>query len=140
MTFFKSILGFRDFTKIDDIKKYINLNLFYDKKEDIFNAQHLLVFDTTKQKTWLIVSNLRLFCVLDDIAKDTFIVRWNLNKSEIIHNGSIILHIEVHDYSKNSGLINFGENHKGWLYSKKLFPTADSISKAIHNVIRTAMQ
>ena len=138
--FFKYILGFRDFSKIEEIKKFINLNLYYSKEEDILNAEHLLLFDTSKQKTWILISNLRMFCVLDDISKDTFQPRWHLNKNEIIRNGKIILEIKVHEeYSHNSGLIDFGNVHKKWLYSKKLFPNPNKLVSALKQKIQIAM-
>ena len=145
MALFKNILGFRDFSKIEEIKDYIKLNfplnLSYENSEDLDNSLELLLFETTRQKTWLLCSNFRFFCILDDIAKDTFLIRWQLAKQEIIRNESLILPININpEYKKNAGLIDFGPSHKNWLYSKSLFPNANELKNGIIDLIQNKMK
>lgn len=136
MAFLHPILGFRRFTPVDAIKKDIAAQLFADRHEHISTTGYLLLFSTTRQQTWLIASNHRLFCILDDVAGDGFVTRWELTKHTIIHNGKIILDIRIHeDYSSRSGSIDFGEMHKNWLYSKKIFPQTELLFNAFHDFI-----
>ena len=141
MAILNNILGYRDFSPIEVIKDFISRNLPSEPSENIGSAKELLLFETTRQKTWLLVSNLRLFCILDDIAKDTFEVRWVMKKSEIIEAGKIILPIAVHpEYKENTGLIDFGEKQKDWLFSKSLFSTAAKLKSAIEDLIVAQMK
>lgn len=140
MLFFNKLLGFRDFKKLDEIKKFISTNFNLDKDENIDIAAELLIFETTRQKTWILGTEERLFCVLDDVGKDTFNVRWVLTKDELINDKEIVLDISIDpSYKKETGLINFGQNHTKWLYSKKLFPSSDELHKKIIDLIEYKM-
>ena len=141
MSLLKYILGFRKFSTIVDIKNYINSKLVTDIEENVIKSKHLLLFDTSKQKTWIIFSNYKLYCVLDDISKDTFVVRWNINKNEIIKGSEVILDIKIHEnYSEHSGLVDFGRKHKDWLYSKKLFPNSEILMRTLKSSILQSMK
>ncbi|MBL4898808.1 MAG: hypothetical protein JKX76_04055 [Colwellia sp.] len=138
MGFLSNILGFRDFSKREEIKRKI-ASLKID--EDVEAADSLIFFKTSKQQTWLIATNKNLYCVLDDIAKDTFEVRWSLLKRELIgENGSIALKILLNPaYKEKSGRIDFGYKHIGWLYSKHLFSSSSELKERIKILIRNKM-
>ena len=140
MSFFNKLLGFRDFSKLGEIKDFISSNYTLDQDESITNAQELIIFETSRQKTWLIVTSKKMFCVLDDVDKDTFEVRWHLTKDKLVSDNKVILDIKIdHDYKENTGLVDFGQNHREWLYSKKLFPTKDKLKDKIVGLITHKM-
>lgn len=140
MLLFNKILGFRDFSKLEEIKQFISSNYTLDTDEDIINSQELMIFETSRQKTWLIATNKKLFCVLDDVEKDTFEVRWYLTKDNIVKDDSVNLEINVNNTDKKyTGLIDFGSNHKDWLYSKKLFSTKEQIKEKVVELIMHKM-
>lgn len=126
MKLFRNILGYRDFHKFEDFKDYLVENSY---QTDSINR--LILFSTTKQKTWIITNREWVFCFLDDISKDTFELRWK-DKKALLRNEININHI----YKEKTGIINFGENHKQWLYSKDLFSTQEVLNRKIKELIR----
>lgn len=140
MLFFNKLLGFRDFSKLEEIKDYISANFSIEQDENIAKAQELIIFETSRQKTWLLVTENKIFCILDDIDKDSFDVRWHLTKDKLVEDNKVILDIRINsDYKANTGLVDFGQNHKNWLYSKKLFPTSDNLKQKIIGLINHKM-
>jgi len=138
--FFNNILGFRDFSKFEDIKQYLFKTVIPYSHENISTAKELIIFETYRQKTWLIATEMRLFCVLDDIEKDIFEVRWQLSKDKLISNDIIIIDIKInHNYKEQTGLVCFGNNYKNWLYSKKLYPTPELLKESIIQLIKYKM-
>ncbi len=140
MSFFNKLLGFRDFLKQEQIKEFISSKFFLYQDESIINAEVLLFFETTRQKTWLIATDRRLFCVLDDIDKESCEVRWFLTKDQLIYENKVNLDIKINpNYKESIGLVDFGKNHAGWLYSKKIFPSKDRLNKIIIDLISSKM-
>lgn len=142
MTFFSKILGYRDFAKLEDIKASIPLKFTISDNENLDKVGSLIFFKTKRQQTWLIASNQNLYCVLDDILSDKFEVRWKITKDELVDSlGEVILQIEIDSsFRENSGRIDFGHNHKNWLYSKNLFPSPDKLKKDIEALIKNRMK
>lgn len=142
MMFFSKILGYRDFAKLEDIKTRISSNLTNSDNETLENAGTLIFFKTKRQQTWLIATNQNLYCVLDDIVSDKSEVRWRISKDKLIDNlGKVILKIEIDSsFKENSGRIDFGYNHKNWLYSKNLFPSPEKLKNEIEALIKEKMK
>ena len=63
MALINKILGYRDFSKLEDIKNYIASNYSLEPGENILTAEGIIIFQTSRQKTWLIASEKKLFCV-----------------------------------------------------------------------------
>ena len=61
MLFFNKLLGFRDFSKLEEIKDYISANFSIEQDENITKAQELKIFETSRQKTWLLVTENKIF-------------------------------------------------------------------------------
>ena len=116
------LFGDRDFYTSKDIEKFIVNSKNYSGIDEIDNTDSLLIFETSKQRTWLVVSPKRLYCILDDIRKNESNINWSMKKDKLIQNNTVFLEIITKDKSDKSGLIDFGPTHKNWLYSKKLFP------------------
>ena len=66
---FNRLLGYRAFCTKEDIIEFIINEQDVQQTEDIDNADDLVIFSTSRQTTWLIISNTTVYCVLDDIEK-----------------------------------------------------------------------
>src|SRR5436190_19336277 len=80
--------------------------LKYAKHGDNFEqARLLLIFESSKQRTWLIASNLALYCVIDRLSEPAGRMRWRIPKKEIISDDEIVLPIVVRDNTANTGYV-----------------------------------
>ncbi len=129
MSFLRKILGYRDFNTLNSIKEYLtNENLVSDNEIDSLN--HLILFKTSKQTTWLLSDSQSVFCFLDDTSKDSFELRWKEPKNGIEGNYKI-----TWNYKANTAKIDFGENHKRWLVTKSLFRNEQKLNEEIEKII-----
>lgn len=89
------------------------------------SASALLFFQNSIQQTWLVRSEKRVYCILDDRRKPKEHVSWSMALREIVdETGKPKIRItatELETANDRSGYLNFGDRHNGWLYSKKLF-------------------
>jgi hypothetical protein len=116
--------GDRAFLSIDEIKQAITRSKNYELDgTSPALASVLLLFDTRMQRTWLAKTGRRLYCILDDLRKSAPHINWSMAMSEVVKDGKVILEIRVHDMSETgkSGLVDFGPNHKDWIFSTRLF-------------------
>ena len=127
-------LGERDFFSKEEIEGFINKSKNFSLIENDSNRNALLIFDTSKQRTWLVASQARLYCILDDIRKEKPTITWSMSKEEVVDKGNLILNLEAKKKpNKNyTGLLDFGPKHKNWLFSTKLFE--NSTSEALNRV------
>lgn len=138
--FWGNILGFRDFAKQKQIQERISKEFNHFENDSFAHIGTLIFFQTKLQQTWLAASNQCLYCILDDISNNTFEIRWMIPKTEVITSGNIILKLEIFpEYKENSGLIHFGPKHRNWLYSKKLYPSANNLGDEIYSLINAWM-
>ena len=133
-----NILGHRDFIKKEKIKEGITNSISYSSSENIQDAKTLLLLETSKQKTWLVSTNKRLYCILDDTRKDKLNINWSMDKSEIISNGGqIILNLKIDEnYSNEYGNVWFNDSKKGWFYSKKFFSSKLFLKDEVMNLLK----
>ena len=130
------ILGYRDFHKRNEIIEFIKNKFNPTDKEKIESSEEIILFRTSRQQTWLIVSNTTVYCILDDKEKKSILFKWKMNKEELIDSvGNFNLNISTGDYKGNTGTINFGEQHKDWLYSKKLFQNEKDLINNFKNMV-----
>lgn len=122
---FKDFFDFdSNFRNADEIKASIRNSRGYEN-EGIAGAKLLKFFSTSKQRTYLVGSNAKLYCVLDDSRKSAPHVNWSMSYDQIFSEGGLILSLSTKDKSQNTGLVDFGPNHKEWLYTKSLFKGVD---------------
>lgn len=137
MVFYSKILGYRDFGNEQKIAHQIASKY---NEDDLHLLALMIFFKTQRQQTWLVASKNNLYCVLDDIKKEDLEVRWRMPYRELIEDGRIILDIKVYpEYKEKSGRIDFGSNHRGWLYSKNLFLDTPQLKLQIENFIMSNM-
>jgi len=115
--------GRADFLSKTDVIQYAkNSKNFDSATEDLTKSDALLIFSTSKQHTWLTLTPQRLYCVLDDIRKDQPHINWSIPRSRILEEGDkITLSLAARDKTEVTGLLDIGEAHPGWLYTKRLF-------------------
>jgi hypothetical protein len=77
----------------------------------------ILLFENSHQRTWLVVTDRVVACVLDDTDKPAAYdpLRWQCRHR-------FALPIETGPYKKTVGLIHFGSEHRDWLYSYRIHP------------------
>lgn len=133
MQIIKNLLGRRDYYSKDEIIQFINNSKHYNSHlEELGKATALLFFQTSKQKTWLVSTNKRLYCILDDNRKNKPNINWSISKQNLLDS-----EINTRDYSEEMGLVDIGPE-KNWFYSKRLFIESDiktSIIKEIFSLI-----
>jgi hypothetical protein len=134
----KLLLGRGEFMSPGDIIQAIRESPnFNSDSEDLAKAEALLIFQTSKQQTWLVATGARLYCVLDDLRRSFKPVRWSLGAKELASYENLPGGISARDSNERVGLLNIGPRHN-WLYSKKLF-TSKSIEDEVKDLIRRQM-
>jgi hypothetical protein len=111
----------------DEVRLSIKKSKNYEG-EDPSTAQYLIIFKTSKQRTYLVVTTKRLYCIIDDSRKDAPHINWSMEKSSLKDNGQIIINISERDKTEKTGLVDIGPKHKNWLFTKKLFEDKDIVS------------
>lgn len=98
----------------------------------------LLIFQTSKQQTWLVATRRALYCVLDDLHKGFTRIQWTLPADKLVGRSGMIAQISTSDKSEKTGLLHIN-GHRNWLYSKKLF-TSSSIEGTVRDLIRRTVK
>jgi hypothetical protein len=122
----------------DEIRDCIKNSISYEG-EDASGSQLLLFFSTSKQRTYLVATKVRLYCVLDDSRKTEPRINWSIGKADLIHDGELKISIEARDVDEYTGLVNIGTEHKRWYFTKGLFGSRP-IEKKIRSFILSSMK
>jgi hypothetical protein len=100
---------------------------FNPDTEDLSKAEAILIFQTSRQQTWLVATGSRLYCVLDDLDKSSTRVQWSVPIEKLADNTGK-LRIATRDKTERTGLLDIGER-RNWLFSKKLFASESPETK-----------
>lgn len=86
----------------------------------------MLLFENSYQRTWLVITERVVACVLDDIEKPASYepFRWQCRHR-------FALPVETESYEKTVGLIHLGPEHRDWLYSLRLHPDPQRLKTEI---------
>ena len=118
-----------------EVKQFIvNSKEYEEDKESPLDSEALVIFETSKQKTWLVITKERLYCILDDVRKQKLNISWSIRKNIVIEDNTVNLKIKTKDNTARTGFVDIGDQHKDWLYSKSLFKKQD-ISSEIEKFI-----
>jgi hypothetical protein len=127
-------LGRREFKSAEQIAEAVRESLNFDPKiEETSRAESLLIFQTSKQQTWLVATKAMLYCVLDDLTEDFTKVQWSIPAQRLVSHGRLIIPISTHNKTERTGLVNIGE-HQNWYFSRQLF-TDESIEQRIRQLL-----
>lgn len=130
----KNILGYRDYTSQSNIRAAITKSVNYEN-ENINSAELLCFFETSKQRTWLVATNKRVYLILDDVRKEYIKVNNSIKISSLYEEDKLIIKIDP-KYKPLTGRIYFQEETRGWLYSKKLFPYPNVLLNSIEKILK----
>lgn len=135
-----TLQGFRTFGTESTIKKSILRSKNYNEdKESPEEASAFLFFSTRKQRTWLVATPHRLYCILDDVRKTEPHINWSMSKRKLFDAEGLSLEISSKNRSYLTGTVDFGSKHKGWYFSRNLFSENEPIEKAAKAFILAAM-
>jgi len=138
MEWAKKLFDFdKRFHSEDKIKSFIKFSKNYCR-EDPKEAQALLIFKTSKQRTWLVSTSERLYCILDDIRITKPRINWSMGRNSLTDNGKVSAKISTRDRSDRTGLVDISSEHRGWLFTKSLFSNKP-IDLSIKNLIASKM-
>ena len=139
MSLVESLLGYRSFASEPEIRRSIEQSKYYDaSKESPEDADSLLIFDTSRQHTWLVATQERLYFVLDDVRKPAPRIRRSVLRSELKAQPDGRVAVVTRPKSTHTGLVDIGLRRRGWLYSRGLFPSERSIERAVDNLLAVA--
>jgi hypothetical protein len=130
----------RTFCTVPEIKQSIRLSKYYSRDgSEPDEAETLLIYQTSLQQTLLVKTANRLYGILDDVRKPEPHVNWSIPMSDVVdENGGVKLPINAPDRVtryQTSGKLDFGPNHRSWLFSTKLF-TIESVKEVIKAFLR----
>lgn len=131
MNLVESLLGYRSFSSEMEIVDSIRKSNDYDSStESTEDAGSLLIFDTSRQHTWLVATKERLYFILDDTRKPAPEVKRSVRRCDLKTKTDGSVAVNTRSKSAAVGLVDVGLRRRGWLYSKDLFsqrPIEDAI-------------
>jgi hypothetical protein len=101
----------------------------------ITSKDEIIVFETSSQRTTILMKFEKLECYLFDKKKNSNELQWEINKEQaeqILNNNEISVYPS---YRPNTGTFTVGQK-KNWLYSKKLFPNPDYLREELKNLLQ----
>ncbi len=126
------LLGQREFASETQINKQIRFSKRYDNDLEVGSASALLIFETSNQHTWVVITAKRAYVVLDDIRRPKPQVQWTTMRFPI--------RVKTGSKTERTGLVYLNDREKPWLYSKRLFTViaiAEQI-KVLEGTVRSA--
>ena len=132
MSLVDSLLGYRSFSSEPEIRKSIARSKYYDASmespEDANSLLIFLIFDTSRQHTWLVATPDRLYFILDDVRKPAPRLGRAVHRNELktLPDGTVA--VNTRPKSHRAGLVDIGLHRRGWLYSKRLFSSERPIA------------
>ena len=134
MNLAESLLGYRSFSsEIEVLQKIEDLETPGSSGESTTHARSLLIFETSRQHTWLVSTGERLYFVLDDVRRPAPLVKRSVPRNDLKTQPDGSIAVNVQSKSASTGLVDVGLRRRGWLYSNKLF-SRRSIEHAIHGL------
>jgi hypothetical protein len=130
----RALIGLRNFYSEAEIIEFVKESKDFDKnKESLNQALALKIFQTSKQQTWLVSTEDRLYNILDDIEYPEPHHNWSIPRTEI-KNGLVTAY---KPYKAKYGLVTIGSYHD-WFFNRDLFIDSD-ISTEIKNLVNKTM-
>jgi hypothetical protein len=127
----------RTFMSASDLK--VQLRDSYDwSKSEYLSSESLLIFDASRQRTWLIANSRYLYCLFDVIDEAKPRVQWRISKDHIIQDNRIIINISTDNYSVRNGYLILGEKRPR-KYSRLLFQRV-SVESSVRILLMKAFE
>ena len=137
MSLVESLLGYRTFSSEREIRRSIEQSRDYDStRESPDDVRTLLIFETSKQHTWLVATRDRLYFILDDVRRPAPRVARSVGRRELMTRSDGRIAVDTKPKSVRTGLVDVGLRRRGWLYSRALFPSSQPIERAIVDLLQ----
>ncbi|MEE4302212.1 MAG: P-loop NTPase fold protein [Pseudomonadales bacterium] len=96
-------------------------------------VDRLLLYRPRAQRTWLVVTDEHLYCLLDDqrTRAGNRVVQWR-EPLEAVRS------VQAYESKQGRPVVDIG-SHKRWLYSRRLYPSAEALETAIGALIERAL-
>ena len=130
----KNILGYRDYFAQKKIKDTIKTSVNY-AGENPDAAELFYFFETSKQRTWFVATNKRVFLILDDIRTESVKVNKSYKYNLIYSDGKLNIKVDP-NFKTLAGRLIFSDETRGWLYSKSLFSTPDELRNTVESIMK----
>ena len=138
MSLSEFLLGPGEFKSADQVVGIVEKTSAQLIGEKFSQAKALPIFKTSKQQTWLVATNKRLICVLEDIPRSFTRVQWAMTLDTIMSPiGEFLIPIRTRQGSDGTNRLDVG-SRQGWLYSKRLFE-GKTIEDSIRDLLRDQM-
>ncbi len=137
MNLIESLLGYRPFSSGLEIRESIMKSRGRDApSEPLDDTNSLLIFETSRQHTWLVATSDSLYFVLDDIRMPEPQIKRAVRRHELKARDDGTVAVDTRSKSTSTGLVDVGLRRRGWLYSKGLFSSQRPIEQAINELLR----
>jgi len=115
------------FVPVSGIRTIVERSGLLDQAETVTN--HLLLFQSPAQHTWLIATTNHMFVVLDDAGtrSSTRLIQTSLPRDEVLP-----LEIGAQD---GAGIVRFHGEKTWWYFSPELFPNRKSLKDSVSNLL-----
>lgn len=130
-----AVLAYRTYLRPPEQEEVEPENASDNQAED--SLREILLFRTSKQKTWLAVTEQGLCCRVDDTRPGKGGPQWVLSKAEakaILDSGAY--HVNP-GYKVRTGTFTIGPR-RNWLYTKSLFPEPDYLETVLKKLLENA--
>jgi hypothetical protein len=121
-------IGPDGFLTIESLRMFVAQSGLLDKEEEGVRKE-LLIFQTPKQRTWLLATKNFTFVLLDDEhtrAKNKLVqTLFEKKKALPLAFGA----------DKGAGIVKFGAEETWWYYSFQLFPDTSRLQKAVERLL-----
>lgn len=115
-----------------DVTDLVSKELVRRRESDAILTRNVLIFKTSKQRTWISFTTVGVLCSLDNRLKgEKFSVQWFQSFSVVDHES-----IRATDRPNKSGLLKIG-SRRNWLYSRQLFDSATLVEVMRKELERT---
>jgi hypothetical protein len=139
MNLVESLLGYRSFSSELEIRASIKKSRSDDSSNEASDDAHcLLIFETSRQHTWLVATGEHLYFILDDIRKPAPQIKRAVRRGDLKVRPDGTIAVSTQPKSTNTGLVDIGLRRRGWLYSKDLFTSQRPIEHAINELLGAA--
>ncbi len=139
MNLIESLLGYRSFSSELEIREAVKTSRSHDSSsESSDDASSLLIFETSRQHTWLVATSERVYFILDDVRKPAPQIKRAVRRGDLQVGPDGRIAVDTQSRSTSTGLVDIGLRRRGWLYSKDLFSSRRPIEHAIDELLGAA--
>lgn len=120
-------LGPDGFVTVESLRRLVSESGLLDRSEAV--QKELLIFQTPKQRTWLLATESFVFLLLDDDR-----TRSKENLIQTFFEKKKTLPLEF-DSDKGAGIVKFAAEDTWWYYSFQLFATTSRLREAVERLV-----